>query len=355
MITLRKTVAQQDQYNENNLENNSQENEYDFTYVSTTARVAVYDDVKIAPRVFEIEPAPTAEFIEKLADTIDEQKRRLGGGIPYSAIREVTENFIHAKFTEPVVSILDGGNTIRFCDQGPGIPDKEKVTLPGFTSAIEPMKEYIRGVGSGLPLVKEYLEFSHGKITIEDNIHSGAVVTLSIEENPSPNPVFSHLTPSQGVRGNVNPYPQSSQNPYVHQITSGYREPQQYLPQSNWENQMTHSQIPSGSVNVAAQGWTNSSFQQPQTQWGVYTPSQLIGSLPIPPLSDRERDALVVFAHEGALRVTDLSELLGLAMSSAYTLMGKLEQSNLIQKDPSNSKIRILTEYGSAVAQALSM
>ena len=35
-----------------------------------------------------------------------------------------------------------------------------------------PMKSYIRGVGSGLPIVREYLEFSHGTISIEDNMGS---------------------------------------------------------------------------------------------------------------------------------------------------------------------------------------
>ena len=41
-------------------------------------------------------------------------------------IREIVENFIHAHFVEPIISILDGGNTIRFADQGPGIEDKER-------------------------------------------------------------------------------------------------------------------------------------------------------------------------------------------------------------------------------------
>ena len=94
---------------------------------------------------------------------------------PYTVIREVSENFIHARFAEIIVSILDEGNTIRFADQGPGIMMKDKAQLPGFTSAIEPMKHYIRGVGSGLPIVKEYLDFSHGTISIEDNLGTGAV------------------------------------------------------------------------------------------------------------------------------------------------------------------------------------
>lgn len=133
-----------------------------------------------APRITEIPPNTTAEFIEALASTIYTQAQQAGGTIPYTAIREVSENFIHAQFREIIVSILDHGNTIRFSDQGPGISQKEKAQMPGFSSATEPMKRYIRGVGSGLPLVKEYLSFKHGRITIEDNLKTGAVVTISI-------------------------------------------------------------------------------------------------------------------------------------------------------------------------------
>ena len=153
---------------------------YDFTYVPTIARIALYDDLRSAPRITEIQPATTAEYIENLASKIYEQAKLAGGTIPYTVIREVTENFIHARFAEIIVSILDQGNTIRFADQGPGINQKEKAQLPGFTSAIEPMKRYIRGVGSGLPIVREYLDYSHGTISIEDNLGTGAVVTISL-------------------------------------------------------------------------------------------------------------------------------------------------------------------------------
>lgn len=161
---------------------------FDFTYVKTTARIAVYDDLRSAPRVIEIPPGPTNEYIEALASTTFDYAKRCGGSIPYTAIREVSENFIHARFNEIVVSILDDGNTIRFADQGPGIAHKEQAQLPGFTSAIEPMKKYIRGVGSGLPIVKEYLEFSHGHISIEDNLDTGAVVTISLRDDPAEKP-----------------------------------------------------------------------------------------------------------------------------------------------------------------------
>ena len=75
---------------------------------------------------------------------------------------------------------MDKGNTIRFADQGPGIANKNLVQEPGFSSATEPMKRYIRGVGSGLPIVKDYLDTTHGYIEIEDNINKGSVVTISL-------------------------------------------------------------------------------------------------------------------------------------------------------------------------------
>ncbi len=171
---------------------------FDYTQVETTARIALYDDLRSAPRITEIPPASTADFIEHLASKIYEQAKMSGGTIPYTVIREVSENFIHARFAEIIVSILDAGNTIRFADQGPGITHKEKAQLPGFTSAIEPMKHYIRGVGSGLPIVKEYLDFSHGTISIEDNLGTGAVVTISLKEEPQVEPAWASQPPGNG-------------------------------------------------------------------------------------------------------------------------------------------------------------
>lgn len=153
----------------------------DYSRALTSARIAAYDNFRSAPRITEIKPNTTNEFIEELASTTYNQAQQAGGTIPYTVIREVTENFIHAQFREIIVSIYDKGNTIRFSDQGPGISQKEKAQMPGFSSATEPMKRYIRGVGSGFPLVKEYLSFSHGRITIEDNLKSGAVITISVQ------------------------------------------------------------------------------------------------------------------------------------------------------------------------------
>ncbi len=153
---------------------------FDYSRISTPARIAIYDSLKTAPRVIQIPGGPTHEYIEQIASITYKSAKDQGGMIPYTVVREVSENFIHAEFCEVVVSIFDQGNTIRFADQGPGIKNKELVQEPGFSSAIEPMKRYIRGVGSGLPIVKDYLETSHGRIEIEDNVNQGSVVTISL-------------------------------------------------------------------------------------------------------------------------------------------------------------------------------
>lgn len=284
----------------------------DYSFVNATARVAVYDDMKMPPHIIEIKPAPTADFIEHLATCINDEKLKLGGKIPYGAIREVAENFIHARFTEVVVSILDGGNTIRFCDQGPGIESKDKATLPGFTSASEPMKHYIRGVGSGLPLVKEYLDFSGGRISIEDNIRQGSVVTMTLkEEEPAQMEPAAQIPAAQAAMTMQNPAAQTAPTPQIPVVQS----------------------VP---------------LQQTQVQAAPVAPKPAVQ---VPPLSDREVNAIFLFADKGALGNKDIMEALGIAGSSANSTLKKLEQKGIIEVIA--NKKRTLTDFGFAVYEQL--
>jgi hypothetical protein len=142
------------------------------------ALIAVYDAMTAPPRVERVSAASAGALIEELCMRAYQLSHDGGGQIPYVVIREVVENFIHADFDEIVVSVLDRGQTLRFADQGPGIHDKERVFLPGFTTATEDMKGVIKGVGSGLPVARECLTFSGGTIELDDNLGSGTVVTL---------------------------------------------------------------------------------------------------------------------------------------------------------------------------------
>lgn len=148
--------------------------------LTNPARIAVYDDAAAAPRVVVVEPKDVRAYLEEITGTVNKLSHEQGGAIPFMVIREIVENFIHAYFQSPTITILDGGNTIRFSDQGPGIREKGLALEYGTSSATEDMRCYIRGVGSGLPYAQQYMEDKGGSLTIEDNIAGGTVVTISI-------------------------------------------------------------------------------------------------------------------------------------------------------------------------------
>ena len=286
-------------------------------FINNTARIAVYNDLRSAPRVVEVKPSSIEIYIENIASNVYTLAQNLGGTIPYTVIREVSENFIHANFTEVVVSIFDNGNTIRFADQGPGINSKETAKLPGFSSASEEMKKYIRGVGSGLPIVKEYLEFSEGNITIDDNIKNGAVITISLINRNS----------SDIQQNNYkNKYNNFSQN----KIEEVYNNQYQQFDNKNLQTNFNPNSIP---VNKSTE--VNKSYRNNTTYY----------------LSEDQKSFLLYFLHEGYLGVTDLVNLSGRAQSSTYNILKKLEDLGYIEKGPSQK--RVLTEKGQEIAMTL--
>lgn len=331
------------------------EGSYDYTFVTSVARIALYDDLRSAPRVTEIMPASTPDYIEALASTIYNQAKQAGGSIPYTVVREVSENFIHARFTEIIVSILDGGNTIRFADQGPGISDKKKAQLPGFSSAVEPMKGYIRGVGSGLPIVCDYLDFTHGSISIDDNIGQGTVVTISMngetgadnteERGEGELPVGKYapkedqfvaeridpgaVPPTQPMQQPVAPY--YPQQGYVPQVVPTYAQ----IPAQPYLQQVT-PQVMQPVVNAYQQPYT-----QPQPR-----------SYAVPALNPREKAFLNALLAEGPLGVTDLVRLTSTPQATVYTTLKKLQEEGLIEMVPGQKK-RTLTAFGMEIAETM--
>jgi len=273
------------------------------------ARIAVYDDLLSSPRIVDIQPAPLLRFIETIATETYERARVLGGRIPYTAIREIAENFIHADFRECTVSILDGGNTIRFSDHGPGIEKKLLVLQPGVTSASETMRRYIKGVGSGFPIVREYLEINQGSLRIDDNAVEGTVVTISlvaVGADIAPAPATSALTQTTRL-------PDSS--------PSG-------LPVSDLLPASDHYPPPPD----------DSLLQQQltlQTLVGVVDP--------------RARAALEIIAELGAAGPTDLVGPLKISAATGTRLLDRLEAAGFIEKT-SNRK-RILSNTGLAFLQ----
>ena len=144
-------------------------------------RIAVYDDMLSTPRVIVVAPQEVRTYLEEVTNTVYRCMKEQGGHLSLMVIRELVENFIHAHFCEPIISVLDDGNTIRFADQGPGIADKEMAFEFGVTSADRNKKRYIRGTGAGFPMVQQYLENAGGAISLEDNLGQGTVVTVSVQ------------------------------------------------------------------------------------------------------------------------------------------------------------------------------
>lgn len=165
------------------------------------ARLAVIDNLTSIPRIIDLDYKDIGSFLSDVSEKVYNLSHTAGGKIPYTIIKEIIENLIHAGFKETTVTILEKGNKIIVSDQGPGIINKEKAMQPGYTTANIWMKKFIRGVGSGLPIVSETIGFSGGKIDIDDNLDNGTVVTLSIKDGQpkvSDNPVNDPVKDKKG-------------------------------------------------------------------------------------------------------------------------------------------------------------
>ena len=144
-------------------------------------KVAVYSEGG-EPEVSEISAASTGAAGAKCFKVVVEKVRECKGCVPEKALQELIENLIHADFEGVVISVLEGGNVVRISDKGPGIQDKNRAFEFGFSGARPNAAQEIRGVGAGLGIARAAAEKAGGKVTIEDNIGGGTVVTLSVGE-----------------------------------------------------------------------------------------------------------------------------------------------------------------------------
>ena len=325
------------------------------------ARIAVYDDMLSTPRVVVVEAKDIRSYLEDVTNTVSKLAKEQGSGIPFMVIREIVENFIHAAFIEPTVSILDDGNTIRFADQGPGIANKELALEPGMTSADARMKKYIRGVGSGFPTVQQYLDMVGGKLVIEDNMGAGTVVTVTVDSARCKaayegNAFHSSPQPAQGSP--LSPVAAPSQPAYV-PSGSGTPVGAQMPPQAPYPYQQPGIAAPP--YGTVAQGYPyqqpyppNYGFPQTYPQPGVMfsTPAVGVGGMPQQAagpaspqvnLSDRGAMALSYMQEHGACGPTDLARAFGLSNPTWSRELGTLADTGLVMK---RGQKYALTELG---------
>ena len=139
------------------------------------ARLAAYSAPGEPPIVEELAAPDAISLIEALCDAVGDRSP-----LPAPAVREVIENLVHADFRDAVVSVLDGGHTVRVSDHGPGIDDPGRALQAGFTTADADDREIIRGVGSGLPLASAAMAGLGGLLELAGNLGGGVAVTLRI-------------------------------------------------------------------------------------------------------------------------------------------------------------------------------
>lgn len=290
------------------------------------ARIAVFDSVTAAPRVIVIEPSDVRDYLEEITREVTRLSQEVGGTIPFMVIREIVENFIHAYFIEPIISIIDHGQTIRFSDQGPGIKEKEKALDFGTTSATKEMKRYIRGVGSGLPYVKEYMKTTQGYLEVEDNISGGTIVTISALPKPVQKEIFSQ-TPTYTNQI-------STQMAQVATVGARFGEVREY----------TKAQMPAAQQPVQAQTQSHLQTQPPVSNPAL---SQLFSQL-----NDRQKQIIEAIKAHGSIGPTELMRMFGLSQPTWSRELKSLEDLGLIHKNSGEQK-RTFTELAIIYIQSI--
>ena len=362
------------------------------------ARIAVYDDMLSTPRVIVIEPKDVRTYLEETTNTVYQCMKEQGGHISLMVIREIVENFIHAHFAEPIISILDGGDTIRFADQGPGIDDKERAFDFGVTSANSNMKpkrvqEIERAGGRGAAVRPETEQSAYplpdtfaqqpviaqqmqqpvvhmqqpGAFPVQDPQVSLGHTAQSISETINSADLDTNVAQQTAAMPNVQqmgyqPYPQGYPpqympqqgyaQPYPQQYPQGYQQPYQQMPQpyNPWPQQMPPQPYQQWPQSFQQQVPPMQSSQQPAAQM-MYPNAANQYAQPQPDVfvSERGNAALGYLAQHQECGATDLARAFGNSAPTWSRTLNDLAQAGLVVK---HGQKYHLTEIGSARVRA---
>ncbi len=322
------------------------------------ARIAIYDDPTMTPRVVVIEPMDIHHFLEEISKNVYLLSNEQGGNFPFNIIREVVENYIHALFMEPTISIMDKGHKIVFSDRGPGIQNKDLALEIGASSATPQMKRYIRGVGSGLPIVKSYLHEKGGSITVQDNLSEGTVITIQLpheDKDTQLNKIESSDYPTMNQM-NYQPDPFQTSYPQQPGLPGVYPQPGYQYPgmQNGGYYQPSYNMAP----NMAPQAYPQSNqmpYNPAPTQGygqnvnqGQTDPYQMFANLNV---SDRGKQALFVLQNIPNIGPSDLVRTYGGSNPTWSRALSELDGFGLTLKD---GQKRHLTDFGRAYLAFLS-
>ena len=294
--------------------------------VQHPARIAVYDDAAAAPRVVVVEPTDVRTYLEEITATVNKLSHEQGGNIPFMVIREIVENFIHAYFQSPTITILDGGNTIRFSDQGPGIKEKDLALEYGTSSATEGMKKFIRGVGSGLPYAQQYMQDKGGSLEIEDNLGGGTVVTISTRPAGEARDV-------SGSQRTEEVAPQASAQPWQQPIYQSTGYPQAAMQQPYAQQGFSPQPVYQGQpwLQQPYQPGYQQAYQQQPYQQQAYQQPQAAAPMGVQ-LDERQSQVMSYLAAHESCGPTELTQAFGSSGPTWSRVLSNLSNMGLLTK-----------------------
>ena len=276
-------------------------------------RIASYDSMSSLPRTLDLTSNDFRAFVDEVSSRVYALCREKGGAVPFVVIREAVENLVHAEFADAVVTILPDGNTVRISDHGPGISDKERAFLPGFTTASASMRDLIKGVGSGLPIMRESLATTGGWITVEDNLGAGAVVTISssivaASADAAAVPPLSEV-PSEQLSGSPR-HAGASAGPSGERLAGTDRSGPEQVKQDS-----------SGDQSNKGQDEGSPSSSQP---------SEMSDEALDATLSSRQKKVFLLIAEMSEIGPSVVTKELDISLSTAYRDLVTLEELNLV-------------------------
>ena len=282
-----------------------------------TVRIASYDSMSSLPRTLDLSSDDFSTFVDEVSSRVYALCREKHGSVPFVVIREAVENLVHAEFADAVVTVLPDGNTVRISDHGPGVSDKQRAFLPGFTTASASMRDLIKGVGSGLPIMRESLAAMGGWITVEDNLGAGAVVTISssgvaasadAEAVPRLRAIPSE-TPSEQLSGRTV------------QASASAAQSEERLADTDRLGQEQVRQDSSGDQSNKGRDEGSPSSSQP---------SEMSDEALDATLSSRQKKVFLLIAEMGEIGPSVVTKELDISLSTAYRDLVTLEELNLV-------------------------
>jgi hypothetical protein len=148
-------------------------------------RVAIPDEEGLF-EVLDVGGRDFVEFSHSLSELLSRAMRDRGSEVPEVALREVTDNLIHALPCSVSVVLDPQTGNVYLSDTGPGISRLDLVFGLGYSTAREEHRAHIRGVGIGLHLAREELRSRGGDLLIDSDPGSGTYVRLILSGPVAP-------------------------------------------------------------------------------------------------------------------------------------------------------------------------